>query len=71
MKKKSKNKGADNKEKEKFQRNVILTRQVADGIITYSKTYHPNEGILILQGKSKRSGEIRIDGLVVPPFSSH
>jgi len=71
MKKKSKNKGADSKEKEKFQRNVILTRQVADGIITYSKTYHPNEGILILQGKSKRSGEIRVDGLVVPPFSSH
>ena len=71
MKKKSKNKGADSKKKEKFQRNVILTRQVADGIITYSKTYHPNEGILILQGKSKRSGEIRVDGLVVPPFSSH
>lgn len=47
-----------------------MTRQVADGIITYSKTWHPNEGILILQGKSNKS-EILIEGLVVPPFSSH
>ena len=29
---------------------------------------HPNEGILILKGKSK-NGEIKIDGLVIPPFS--
>ena len=30
----------------------------------------PYEGILILRGKSKKR-EIIIDGLVVPPFSSH
>jgi proteasome lid subunit RPN8/RPN11 len=53
-----------------WKREVILTRQSADGIITYSKTWHPHEGILILQGKSKKNGEIRIDGLVVPPFAS-
>ena len=53
-----------------WKRQVILTRQSADGIITYSKTWHPHEGILILQGKSKKNGEIRIDGLVVPPFAS-
>ena len=29
---------------------------------------HPNEGILILKGKSK-NGEITINGLVIPPFS--
>jgi len=29
---------------------------------------HPNEGILILKGKSK-NGEIKIDVLVIPPFS--
>ena len=29
---------------------------------------HPNEGILILRGKSKQ-GNIIIDSLVVPPFS--
>ena len=53
-----------------WKRQVILTRQSADGIITYSKTWHPHEGILILQGKNKKNGEIRIDGLVVPPFAS-
>jgi len=29
---------------------------------------HPNEGILILKGKSKQ-GQITIDGLVIPPFN--
>lgn len=29
---------------------------------------HPNEGVLILRGKSKK-GAINIDGLVIPPFS--
>ena len=29
---------------------------------------HPNEGVLILRGKSK-NGNIKIDGLVIPPFS--
>ena len=45
-----------------------MVRKTADGIITYSKACHPNEGILILTGKSKRN-QIVIDGLVVPPFS--
>jgi proteasome lid subunit RPN8/RPN11 len=49
---------------------VLMTRQAADGIITYARTWHPNEGILILQGKSKRH-QIIIDGLIIPPFSSH
>jgi proteasome lid subunit RPN8/RPN11 len=49
---------------------VLMTRQAADGIITYARTWHPNEGILILQGKSKRD-QIIIDGLIIPPFSSH
>jgi proteasome lid subunit RPN8/RPN11 len=49
---------------------VLMTRQTADGIITYARTWHPNEGILILQGKSKRY-QIIIDGLIIPPFSSH
>ena len=49
---------------------VVLTRKSADGIITYAKTWHPYEGILILTGKSKKT-HITIDGLVVPPFSSH
>ena len=58
------------KNETELNRKVILPKQSADGIITYSKTWHPHEGILILQGKSKKNGEIRIDGLVVPPFAS-
>lgn len=56
--------------KERPQRTVVLTRQAANGIITFSKTYHPNEAILILQGK-KKGNEITVDGLVIPPFSSN
>jgi proteasome lid subunit RPN8/RPN11 len=62
------------KDKEKTQptrnKQVLMTRQAADGIITYARTWHPNEGILILQGKSK-GHQIIIDGLIIPPFSSH
>ena len=55
---------------EPVKRKVTMSKQVADGIITYSQSWHPNEGILILQGKSKKQ-QIVIEGLVVPPFSTH
>lgn len=51
-------------------RKVTMIKQVADGIITYSKSWHPNEGILILKGKSKKQ-HIILEGLVIPPFSTH
>ena len=54
--------------KKSFERQVSLKKDVRDGILTYCKMKHPNEGILILKGKSKK-GIISIDGLVVPPFS--
>jgi proteasome lid subunit RPN8/RPN11 len=49
-------------------RRIVITRQSADGIITYSKTHHPNEAILVLQGK-KDKDEIVINSLIIPPFS--
>ncbi len=49
-------------------RRIVITRQAADGIITYSKTRHPNEAILVLQGK-KDKDEIVVNGLIIPPFS--
>ena len=52
----------------KFDRQVSLKRETRDGILSYCKMNHPNEGILILRGKSKK-GNIIIDGLVIPPFS--
>ena len=51
-------------------RKIILTKEIIDSIITYAKSWHPNEGILILQGK-KEKNLIRITGLIIPPFSSH
>ena len=72
----SKNQGQipskEEKKPPKVNRTIILTRETADGIITFAKSWHPNEGILILRGQHKqKKGEVHIDGLVVPPFASH
>ena len=56
------------KKEQNFERTVSLTKDARDGILSFCKMKHPNEGILILRGKSKK-GNIRIDGLVIPPFS--
>ena len=53
---------------EKFERQVSLQKGVLDSILSYCQMKHPNEGILILKGKSKR-GHILIEGLVIPPFN--
>jgi proteasome lid subunit RPN8/RPN11 len=55
-------------EKQKTQRQVIISRSAIDGIISYSKALHPNEAILILQGKTTRE-QVIINGLVIPPFA--
>lgn len=71
----SKNQGqipAKEKKPPKANRTIVLTRETADGIITFAKSWHPNEGILILRGQhNHKKGQVRIDGLVVPPFASH
>jgi proteasome lid subunit RPN8/RPN11 len=54
--------------KKKIERHVSLQRDVLNSILSYCQMKHPNEGILILKGKSKQ-GKIMIDGLVIPPFS--
>jgi proteasome lid subunit RPN8/RPN11 len=56
--------------REAAKRHVVMARRVADGIITYAKSWHPHEGILILQGKIKKE-EILLEGLIIPPFSLH
>jgi proteasome lid subunit RPN8/RPN11 len=55
--------------KQKRQRQIVISRSALDGIISYSKVLHPNEAILILQGKTTRD-EVIIEGLVIPPFAS-
>jgi len=54
--------------KKKYERKVLLKKEVLDSILSFCQMKHPNEGILILKGKSK-NGEIKIDGLVIPPFN--
>ena len=54
--------------KKKFERKISLTKEARDGILSFCKMNHPNEGILILRGKSKH-GDVFIDELVVPPFA--
>ena len=54
--------------RKKFERKVLLQKDVLDSILSYCQMKHPNEGILILKGKSK-DGQIKIDGLVIPPFN--
>jgi proteasome lid subunit RPN8/RPN11 len=58
------------KDAPEVKRKIILTKEITDSIITYAKSWHPNEGILIVQGK-KEKNVIRITGLIIPPFSSH
>ena len=58
------------KEINEVRRRIILTKQITDSVITYAKSWHPNEGILILQGK-KEKNLIKVTGLIIPPFSTH
>ncbi len=57
-------------EDEVRRRRIVLTKQIINSVITYAKSWHPNEGILILQG-NKEKNMIKATGLVIPPFSTH
>ena len=65
-----KNDGKTKDKKKSDKKVVVLTRNVIDGIISYSKMHHPYETIVILEGNRKK-GEIYINNLVIPPFSVH
>ena len=54
--------------KKYVKRHVSLTAGARDSILSFCKIKHPNEGVLILKGKSKKD-EILVDSLVIPPFS--
>src|ERR687889_183851 len=54
--------------KPKMPRQILISRSAVNGIISYSKGLHPNEAILILQGKTTTE-QVIIEGLVIPPFA--
>ena len=49
---------------------VVIRKEVLDSVLTYSKMFHPNEGILLLRGKSKK-GVVEVSSVVVPPNAIH
>lgn len=49
---------------------VVLAAQVLDSLLTYSKMAYPNEGILLLRGKSKK-GIVEVTSVMVPPAAVH
>jgi len=51
-------------------KSVIIRRQVVDSIFSYSKMFHPREGILLLRGR-KRGEVLEVDGVVIPPAAVH
>ena len=51
-------------------REVHFTKQVVDSLLSYSKMAYPNEGILMLRGKSKK-GVADVTGVMIPPAPVH
>lgn len=51
-------------------KSVLINRSVIDSILTYAKIFHPKEGILLLRGTNEK-GEIRVNEVVIPPFTVH
>ncbi len=49
---------------------VVLEAKVLDSLLTYSKMAYPNEGILLLRGKSKK-GVVEVTSVMVPPAAVH
>ena len=49
---------------------VEFKQSVIDSILSYAKIAHPNEGILLLRGKTSKD-RIVIEEVVIPPFATH
>jgi proteasome lid subunit RPN8/RPN11 len=43
---------------------------VIDSVLSYSRMFHPREGILLLRGKTK-GGIVEVNGVVIPPGAIH
>lgn len=51
-------------------KSVVIRRQVVDSIFSYSKMFHPREGILLLRGRKKKD-VVEVDSVVIPPAAVH
>ncbi len=52
------------------EKRLSVSRRVVDGLLSYAKSCHPMEGILLLRGKRKKD-EVLITELLIPPFAVH
>ncbi len=51
-------------------RRIRFRRSVVDSLLTYSRSAHPREGILLLRGEVKKD-EILVKEVIIPPFAIH
>ena len=51
-------------------KSAIINRDVVDSILSYSKMFHPKEGILLLRGRT-RKGVVQVESVVIPPSAVH
>ena len=49
---------------------VEIRQSVIDSILSYAKMVHPNEGVLLLRGRTSKD-RIVIEEVVIPPFATH
>ncbi|NWG09358.1 MAG: Mov34/MPN/PAD-1 family protein [Nitrososphaerales archaeon] len=51
-------------------RKITFKSLVIDSLLSYAKTFYPNEGILLLKGKIGKD-EILVKETVIPPLATH
>ncbi len=49
---------------------ITFKASVMNSLLSYAKTFHPNEGILLLRGKISKD-EILVKETVIPPLATH
>lgn len=49
---------------------IALKKELVDGLLSYFKSLHPREGVLLLRGKITKD-RILVTDLVIPPFAIH
>jgi len=51
-------------------KNVVFAPEVVDSLLSYAKMAYPDEGILLLRGRSKK-GVVEVTSVAVPPAAVH
>jgi len=49
---------------------VYIKRQVLDSLLSYARSLHPREGILLLRGKRRGDGWV-VEEVVIPPLATY